>query len=129
LISKSQSLSLKLNMRDKYGVGSDKYCYPNSDTLINLLDIRDFEQLQTAEVEFTAERYRTYEPFSHDINDYSFEHLKQIHHCVFQDFCDWADTVRTADLAKVDLKPFSPSPSVYFYKLQSQSPLDSRQTT
>jgi cell filamentation protein len=47
-------------MRDKYGVAHDKYCYPNSDVLINLSDIRDSNLLDEAEVEFTAERYRTY---------------------------------------------------------------------
>ena len=48
-------------MRDKYGVAHDKYCYPDSDVLVNLLDIRDADALDEAEAEFTAERYRTYE--------------------------------------------------------------------
>lgn len=48
-------------MRDKYGVAQDKYCYPASDVLINLLDIRESDILDQAEAEFTAERYRTYD--------------------------------------------------------------------
>ncbi|KGK21065.1 hypothetical protein BOO29_12305 [Vibrio navarrensis] len=32
-------------MRDKYGVAQDHYCYPDSTTLINLLNIRDSEEL------------------------------------------------------------------------------------
>ena len=35
--------------RDKYGTGSDPYCYPGSDTLINTLDIRDDIWLEEAE--------------------------------------------------------------------------------
>ena len=42
-------------MRDKYGVAHDKYCYPNSDVLKNLLDIQDSSTLDEAEAEFTAE--------------------------------------------------------------------------
>lgn len=45
-------------MLDKYGVAHDKYCYPDSDILVNLLDIRDADALD--EAEFTAERYRTF---------------------------------------------------------------------
>jgi len=47
-------------MRDKYGVAEDKYCYPGTDILINLLDIKDADLLAEAEVAFTAERYKTY---------------------------------------------------------------------
>lgn len=49
-------------MRDKYDAAHDKYCYPDSDVLINLLDIRDPGELAEAEAEFSAERYRTYDP-------------------------------------------------------------------
>ncbi|WP_233080035.1 hypothetical protein [Rheinheimera soli] len=48
-------------MRDKYGVEHDSYCYPGSDVLINLLNIKNSQELAEAETEFTAERYRTYE--------------------------------------------------------------------
>lgn len=46
-------------MRDKYGVEHDNYCYPGSDVLVNLLNIRDPHELAEAETELTAERYRT----------------------------------------------------------------------
>ena len=49
-------------MRDKYGVDQDKCCYQNSEVLINLLDIRDPAELEQAEADFSAERYRTFEP-------------------------------------------------------------------
>ena len=35
--------------RDKYGTGQDPYCYPNSDILINSLNIHDEALLEEAE--------------------------------------------------------------------------------
>ena len=35
--------------RDKYGTGQDPYCYPNSDILINSLNIQDEALLEEAE--------------------------------------------------------------------------------
>ena len=62
-------------MRDKYGVASDKYCYSDSDVLINLLNIRDPDILSEAVAEFTAERYRTYNPSQNTISDFTLDHL------------------------------------------------------
>lgn len=87
-------------MRDKYGVAHDKYCYPDSDVLINLLDIRDSETLEEAEAEFNAERYRTYEPTKQALADFSFEHLKYLHHHLFQDLYAWAGKPRDVDISK-----------------------------
>lgn len=56
-------------MRDKYGVANDIYCYPNSDVLINLLDIQDSDTLNKAETEFTAERYRNYQSSTTSLSD------------------------------------------------------------
>jgi cell filamentation protein len=91
-------------MRDKYGVTHDKYCYPNSDVLINLLDIRDSNLLDEAEAEFTAERYRTYEPSQPTLSDFSFEHLKQLHRHLFQDLFKWAGETRDVDISKGDTR-------------------------
>lgn len=91
-------------MRDKYGVAHDKYCYPDSDVLINLLDIRDSEKLEEAEAEFTAERYRTYEPTRQSLADFSFEHLKYLHHHLFQDLYAWAGKPRDVDISKGDTR-------------------------
>lgn len=87
-------------MRDKYGVNQDKYCYPDSDILVNLLDIRDANILVEAETEFTAQRYRTYEPTALSISDFSFAHLKKLHYQLFQDLYDWAGKVRDVDISK-----------------------------
>jgi|GEM_PF-1430296 len=76
-------------MRDKHGVAHDKYCYPNSDVLINVLDIRNSNLLDEAKAEFIAERYRIYEPPQPTLSDFSFKHLQQLHFHLFQDlFCE-----------------------------------------
>jgi len=87
-------------MRDKYGVAHDKYCYPNSDVLINRLDIRDSDNLAEAEAEFTAERYRIYEPSMMSLSDFSFEHLQYLHRHLFQDLYEWAGQPRDVDISK-----------------------------
>ena len=60
-------------MRDKYGVAHDSYWYPGSDVLVNLLNIRDADELAEAEAGVTAERYRTYESRQLSLADFSFE--------------------------------------------------------
>jgi len=87
-------------MRDKYGVAHDKYCYPDSDVLVNLLDIRDSDELAEAEAEFSAERYRTYEPSQLSLSDFSFTHLQHLHHHLFQDLYEWAGRLRDVDISK-----------------------------
>lgn len=85
-------------MRDKYGVASDKYCYCGSDVLINLINIRDPDLLSEAEGEFTAERYRTYNPSQNTLSGFTFEHLKHLHFHLFQDLYDWAGETRDVDI-------------------------------
>lgn len=87
-------------MRDKYGVEHDNYCYPGSDVLINLLNIKNPQELAEAETEFTAERYRTYESGQLSPQDFSFEHLQHLHHHLFQDLYEWAGKVREVDISK-----------------------------
>ena len=87
-------------MRDKYGVGDDPYCYPGSNTLINLLNITDQLLLDEAEIDFTTERYRIYKSSISTISDLTFTHLTFLHHYLFQDLYDWAGHVRTVDISK-----------------------------
>ncbi|WP_286822713.1 Fic/DOC family protein, partial [Idiomarina sp. UBA1919] len=87
-------------MRDKYGVAQDKYCYPETDVLTNLLDIRNADKLAEAEIEFTAERYRLYQSPRATIQQFTFEHLKKLHHHLFQDVYEWAGEVRDVDISK-----------------------------
>ena len=88
-------------MRDKYGVKQDVYCYPDSTVLINLLDIQEPVKLEEAEAEFTLARAQTYNP---TFSNFNFNHLKQIHHHLFQDLYSWAGQTRTVDISKGDTR-------------------------
>ncbi len=87
-------------MRDKYGVSQDKYCYPGTDTLINLLDIKDPETLSEAEAAFTAHRYQSYKAENLKLSDFNLEHLQLLHHHLFQDIYSWAGNIRDVDISK-----------------------------
>lgn len=76
-----------------------KYCYPNSDVLINKLNITDENALFEAEKELTLIRLQELqkEPIR---GNFDFKHLKEIHKYIFQDLYDWAGNERTVEIAK-----------------------------
>lgn len=75
------------------------YCYPDSDVLINKLDIRELERLHTFEKKLTM--LRLLELIDKPINgNFDFKHLKEIHRYIFQDVYDWSGKVRKVDIAK-----------------------------
>ncbi|MCH1924039.1 Fic family protein [Shewanella sp. C32] len=86
--------------QDKYGVAQDKYCYPNSGVLINLLHIHRADELAAAEAAFSAERYRTYNAPILTIEDFTFHHLCELHYYLFHDVYAWAGKIRDVDIAK-----------------------------
>lgn len=92
-------------MRDKYGADQDKYCYSNSDVLINRLNILDSDELEKAEIEFTSYRYLSYKSNVSEIKHLDFNHLKCLHHHLFQDIFEWAGQVREVK-ATLDSVPF-----------------------
>lgn len=56
----------------------DRYCYPDSEVLINKLDIRDEADLFTAEKELTFIRIQELQE-NPIIGAFDFAHLKRIH--------------------------------------------------
>lgn len=78
------------------------YCYPDSDVLINKLNIRNSDRLQEAERKLTMLRI-------HDLLEtplkgkFDFKHLKNIHGYIFQDIYSWAGNVRNVDIAKSNM--------------------------
>ena len=78
----------------KYGVGQDPYCYPNSDVLVNKLNIRDEDALAAAEIEFSTLRFKSYRSAISNIEDFTLEHLQRLHLHLFQDVYDWAGELR-----------------------------------
>ena len=87
-------------MRDKYGVAQDRYCYPNSDVLKNLLDIREPSELEEAEASYSAARAKDYIAPHLTLSDFTLPHLKQLHHHLFQDVYEWAGELRDVDISK-----------------------------
>ncbi|WP_089139497.1 Fic/DOC family protein [Vibrio rumoiensis] len=87
-------------MRDKYGTEHDKYCYNDSDVLINRLNIRDLDRLAEAETAFTMQRYLAYQSNVVELQQLNFSHLKFLHSYLFQDLFDWAGQVREIDISK-----------------------------
>ena len=87
-------------MRDKYGVDQDHYCYPSSNTLINLLDIRDSAGLEEAELAFSEHRYIEYSSHISVLENFDIEHFKHLHWVLFQDVYRWAGEERDVDISK-----------------------------
>lgn len=88
-------------MRDKYGVDQDPNCYPNTDTLINLLNIQSESELEEAELELTSFRLEQFQP---NFNNLTFDYLKEIHNFLFQDIYAWAGQIRSVDISKGDTR-------------------------
>lgn len=80
----------------------NKYCYPDSEVLINKLNITDGRELFEAEKELTAIRLRELQenPIK---GAYDFSHLKSIHKYIFQDIYAWAGKERTVEIGKGNL--------------------------
>lgn len=80
-------------------MGDRIYCYPDSDVLINKLDIREQEKLRIYERKLTM--LRIMELIDKPIKgNFDFKHLQKIHEFIFQDIYEWAGIVRKVDIAK-----------------------------
>lgn len=76
-----------------------KYCYHESNVLKNKLNLRDLDVLHDAERELSMARYFDMENQG-VTGDFSLEHMKSIHHYLFQDIYEWAGEIRTVDISK-----------------------------
>lgn len=82
---------------------SDKiYCYPDSDVLINRLNIQDMDRLHEAERKITMLRLNDLLDFPIK-GKFDFKHLQSIHNYLFQDIYSWAGEVRIVDIAKSNM--------------------------
>ena len=76
-----------------------KYCYPNSNVLINKKNIMDTKMLYEAEIKYTG--IRLMELQEAPINgNFDLKHLCKIHKYIFQDLYSWAGKIRTIDIGK-----------------------------
>lgn len=76
-----------------------KYCYPNSFTLINKLNITNQAILNEAERKITA--IRIFDAGKKPIKGFfDLKHLQAIHRLLFRDVYSWAGQLRTVNIAK-----------------------------
>jgi cell filamentation protein len=80
-------------------IQDDPYVYPGTSILRNLAELRDEERLERFESDHCFARllelYENPVPLRFDV-----DHLKQIHHHLFQDVYAWAGEFRTLNMAK-----------------------------
>lgn len=84
-------------MPDKYGVGQDSYCYPDSAVLRNKLDIRDDLTLSEAEYQLSA---IAADSIDFSAPPYNLVYLQNIHRTLFSDLYEWAGELRTVGISK-----------------------------
>jgi cell filamentation protein len=72
------------------------YCYPDTNVLCNKRGLRDPQLLADFERKMTRDRMQEPLPTGH----LDYEHLKAIHHHLFQDVYEWAGQSRVVDISK-----------------------------
>lgn len=84
-------------MLDKYGVGQDPLCYPDTTVLRNRLGLTDDNALHEAERTLSEIAAGT---IDFDLPPYDLPYLQQIHRTLFADVYEWAGELRTLDISK-----------------------------
>ena len=79
--------------------GQDPYCYPGSDVLRNLFDIRNNADLAKAEAKVSVLRLDQLSK-SPVAGKFDLDHLQQIHKRIFRDVYPWAGQLRTVSMSK-----------------------------
>ncbi|MCM1159155.1 MAG: Fic family protein [Bacteroidales bacterium] len=83
-------------------MADNKYCYPDTEILINKLNIKNKENLFQAEKKLTFIRIQELQ--QHPIaGNFDFPHLRKIHKYIFQDIYNWAGEIRTVEIGKGNL--------------------------
>lgn len=86
-------------MSQKYGSSDSKYFYPNSNTIINKLDIQNAQLLKEAEALYTAQRLLELQATT-IIDNFDLESLIMIHKYIYQDLYDFAGSIRVENISK-----------------------------
>lgn len=77
----------------------DPYCYEDCNVLRNKLNIKNSEDLDRAEVEFSCNAIHELSVSPLDGN-YDFQHLCKFHKFIFEDIYEWAGKPRTVEMEK-----------------------------
>ncbi|MEI3314589.1 MAG: Fic family protein [Faecalibacterium prausnitzii] len=86
---------------DVYTTVQSMYCYPDTDVLINKLNIHDKAELKQAEEEFTAVKQVGHGRFTKT-------HLFRIHRFLFEDVYPFAGHIRKEQISKGDTMFYPP---------------------
>lgn len=87
-------------MQYNYEYEWDKeYCYPNTNILINKLNIKTHDELVVAEREITSLKIAIAKSQPIEGN-FDLEHLKTIHKFIFEDIYSWAGCLRHVNISK-----------------------------
>ena len=86
-------------MSDSYDARNSIYCYPDSDVLINNLDIHDNSRLKDAERKIVAAKLLVLRQ-SNQYGSFDKEHFLSIHKFLFEDLYPFAGKLRTENIAK-----------------------------
>ena len=92
---------------DVYTTVQSMYCYPDTDVLINKLNIHDKAELKQAEEEFTAVKQMALlqEPIK---GRFTKTHLFRIHRFLFEDVYPFAGHIRKEQISKGDTMFYPP---------------------
>ncbi len=85
--------------KDIYENRNSNYCYENSNTLINKLDIKDPALLQKYEAKITAAKLLALRKKG-IIGNFDIKHIKDIHIFLFEDIYPFAGKFRTENIGK-----------------------------
>lgn len=86
-------------MENNYEPRNSKYCYPNSEVLINKLDIKDAKKLSIYEAKITAAKSLSLRQKGVTGN-FDKKHFLEIHHYLFEDIYPFAGCLREENIAK-----------------------------
>ena len=88
-----------VKMENNYEPRNSKYCYPNTEILINKLNIKDAKKLSIYEAKITAAKSLSLRQKGITGN-FDKQHFLKIHHYLFEDIYPFAGKLREENIAK-----------------------------
>lgn len=86
-------------MYELYESRNSKYCYPNTNILINKLNIKNIDQLLKYEAQITAVKLLDLR-HKKITGNFDLKHIREIHKYLFEDIYPFAGLFRTENIAK-----------------------------
>lgn len=96
-------VNMENGIDDLYENRHSIYCYPNTNILINKLNIKDIELLQKYEAKITAAKLLSLRQKG-IIGNFDVKHVKDIHLYLFEDIYPFAGKFRTENIGKGEFR-------------------------